>query len=37
MCEFESICIFEDCDECNKGNPEDCPNWVIMMEEVMGE
>ena len=35
MCEFEGICIFEDCDECDKDNPEDCPNWVIMMAEVM--
>ena len=35
MCEFEGICIFEDCDDCDKEHPHDCPNWVIMMGEVM--
>ena len=35
MCEFENICIFEDSEECDKEHPHDCPNWVIMMGEVM--
>lgn len=35
MCEFEGICIFEDSEECDKEHPHDCPNWVIMMGEVM--
>lgn len=36
MCEFEGVCIFEDGEECDKNNPSQCPNWVIMMGE-MGE
>ena len=36
MCEFEGICIYEDCDECDKRNPSECQYWVIMMGE-MGE
>ena len=35
MCEFENICIFEDSEECDKEHPHECPNWVIMMGEVM--
>ena len=35
MCEFEGICIFEDSEECDKEHPHECPNWVIMMGEVM--
>ena len=34
MCEFEGICIFEDGEECDKNNPTQCPNWVIMMGEL---
>lgn len=34
MCEFEGVCIFEDSEECNKDNPTQCPNWVIMAGEL---
>lgn len=34
MCEFEGICIYEDCDECDKEHPTSCMYWIIMAEEV---
>ena len=34
MCEFEGVCIFEDGEECDKNNPTQCPNWVIMAGEL---
>ncbi len=35
MCEFEGLCIYEDCDECDKSNPTQCPYWIILAGEVM--
>lgn len=34
MCEFEGICVYEDCDECDKSDPSQCQYWVIMMGEI---
>lgn len=33
MCEFEGICIYEDCDECDKKHPECCIFYIEMAEE----
>ena len=35
MCDFEGICPFEDCEECDKSNPDECPYWVIMISEIL--
>ena len=34
MCEFEGICIFENCKDCNKENPEECIYSLVMLEEM---
>ena len=33
MCEFEGVCIYEDCDECDKEHPEWCTIYIEMVEE----
>ena len=33
MCDFEGICIYEDCDECDKEHPENCIIYIEMVEE----
>ena len=33
MCEFEGVCIYEDCDECDKEHPERCIIYIEMVED----
>ena len=33
MCEFEGICIYEGCDECDKEHPERCIIYIEMVED----
>lgn len=33
MCEFEGICIYENCDECDKEHPEQCIYYIEMVGE----
>lgn len=33
MCEFEDVCIYEDCDECDKDHPENCTIYLELSDE----
>lgn len=33
MCEFEGICIYENCDECDKDNPDRCIIYLELLDE----
>ena len=33
MCEFEGICLYEDCDECDKEHPERCMVYLELLDD----
>lgn len=33
MCEYAGICIFEDCDECDKEHPETCSVYLELTDD----
>ena len=33
MCEFEGICIYEDCNDCNKEHPEQCIIYLELLDK----